>query len=741
MLQFKWTSIDIHTNEQANNMIKLFKKLNPDVGGFDTETTGLHIIKDKPFLVQFGFLDIPNMRGYTFAVDLEKQPILAEQTISAWNKLATKLKVYLAQNIKFDLHMLTNIGLNYYSDNVSDVMFYIRHAHDALTPANGGPPLGLKEYATRYIESSAKSHEQLLNKEKTAIAKELNLKLKIRLAPFKPPAKYEAKSYTLSVLEQIMKDPIFDISQFEPGVKQAYLDWLQLDVPLQIQPYITSFMTTDLVPYNMLNRTNLKKYAHYDIIYLLEIYYKLRPIVENRKNMAGIEIENKLIYPFWEMERCGFAVDKDYLLTAKNNLKEYIKQSRKELFAIIGGEEFSIGQHEKVKFLLKKFFNIDLPTTNSETLNRTLSTLKTNNSHPAACNFIERLQELRTLEKWYSVYIMRFVKNLIKSDRLYTTLNQVGTVSGRITSDFQQFPSTGITTRDGVQLFSPRNLIKPTGGNYKNIIYLDYSQIELRFQAFYTILVGHPDLNLCRAYMPYKCVNKNNELFDYTNPTHIKNWNKEWYYEEDPSKHWIPTDVHGATTEKATGLTPEDEGFAYARKHIGKRVNFAKNYGAQFGKIKDMFPDKTDEEIKKIDGAYYAAFPGVKEYHNYCNQRAQLASYTENLFGVKYYGVSGHKLKNMLIQGSAAYFLKWKIVQLYEYMKQNNLKSRLQMQIHDELSWEIYDGETGEAFNFKRIMEDWDESLVPIVADLEITNTTWADKFEIKTEEDLINAI
>lgn len=741
MLQFKWIFTTIHTNKQANDMVALFTKLNPEVGAFDTETTGLHIIADKPFVVQFGFLDIPTKTGYTFAVDLEKQPILAMQTLKAWSKLATKLKVYLAHNIKFDLHMLANIGLKYSCENVSDSMFYIRHAHDALTPANGGPPLGLKEYATRYIDSSAKAHEHLLAKEKTTIAKELNLKLKTRLAKFIPPEKFKAKSYTLSVIEQMMKDPIFEIDQWEPGVKQAYLDWLQLDVPLKIQPFITSCMSADLVPYNMLNRTNLMTYAHYDIVYVLEIYYKLRPIVENRGNMAGIEIENKLIHPFWEMERCGFAVDKTYLLNAKNNVKEYIKQCRQELFEITGGEEFAVGQHEKVLHLLKNKFNITTNTTNADNLNHILNDLKHTNSNTQGRLFIERLQELRTLEKWYSVYIMRFVKNLIKSDRLYTALNQVGTVSGRITSDFQQFPSSGITTRDGEQLFSPRHLIKPSGDKYKNIIYLDYSQIELRFQAFYTILVGHPDLNLCRAYMPYKCINKAGELFDYKNPNHIKNWNKEWYYEEAPDKHWIPTDVHGATTEKATGLTPEDEGFAYARKHIGKRVNFAKNYGAQFGKIKDMFPEKTDEEIRRIDNAYYEAFPGVKEYHNYCNQRAQLTSYTENLFGIRYYGVSGHKLKNMLVQGSAAYYLKWKIIQLTEYMKKQNLKSKLQMQIHDELSWEMHEDEVEEAFNFQKIMEDWDESLVPIVADLEITNTTWDAKFEIKTKEELKNAI
>ena len=75
--------------------------------------------------------------------------------------------------------------------------------------------------------------------------------------------------------------------------------------------------------------------------------------------------------------------------------------------------------------------------------------------------------------------------------------------------------------------------------------------------------------------------------------------------------------MHGATTTAATGLKPGDPGFKEARYAIGKRTNFAKNYGAQYKKIRQMYPNKTEEECHKIDDAYYTAFPGVKEYHNY----------------------------------------------------------------------------------------------------------------------------
>ena len=159
-------------------------------------------------------------------------------------------------------------------------------------------------------------------------------------------------------------------------------------------------------------------------------------------------------------------------------------------------------------------------------------------------------------------------------------------------------------------------------------------------------------------------------------------------------------------------------------------MNFAKNYGAQFNRIKVMFPDYDDETIHRIDDAYYKAFPGVKQYHEYCYEICKTAPYAVNLFGVRYYGLSGHKLINCLVQGSGAYFLKEKICALDKYITENNLKSRMQMQIHDEISFEIAEGEEQHVYKFKEIMQEFDGSYVPVIADLEFTKTTWGEKYE-----------
>lgn len=737
MLKLKWTSTTITNEKQAREIFCRIKELPLTIGAFDTETTGLHIINDKPFIFIFGFIMPDVEHGETYAIDMLAYPALSRRVIKTWHKYAAKLNKYLAHNVKFDLHMLENNGTPYEGDNLSDTQFYIRYAHDALTPDNGGAPLKLKLYAAQYITPTAGSYEKVIDQEKSAIAKSINGKLKLRLAKCgAPPAKYTAKSYTIGVIEDIFKDCILTPEDLELHVAKEYLTWLEQDVPATIRErMLEALVSSDDIPYTMLNRDNVLKYAHYDVIWVLEIYLACNPVIKARQNEIGLKFEEDTIRPLLEMESVGFLADKEYLEQARTVLKQYIRECRVRLWNAVQ-TEFKVGQSELIQELVYKVFNVKINSTNKTELELLVSSLKRKREHPELIDFVERLTELRTLEKWYSAYIKRFQNNLRHCDKLYTQINQVGTVSGRVTSDFQQFPRDAIVDRNNKELFHPRKIVKAEDG----LIYLDYSQIELRFQALYTILVGHPDLNLCRAYMPYKCY-RNSEtkiFFDYNKPEDIKTYTQyKWFHEED-NVEWAPTDVHGATTTYATGLKKGDEGFKEARYAIGKRTNFAKNYGAKYKKICEMFPEKTEEECHRIDDAYYLAFPGVKEYHKYCYDVALSSAYGMNLFGIKYYGVTGHKLINLLIQGSAAYYLKWKIKQLYDYRQQHSIKTKTQMQIHDELSFKRnLDDSLNIFFEFQKIMQDWSDTLIPIVAEMEVTKTNWAEKKEVHSLNDL----
>jgi DNA polymerase-1 len=720
----------IRCYKEAEEMSLLFLEEKPTIGAFDTETNGLNIGICQPFMFQFGWLSNDSENIHAYVVELDKMfKTDAQKIIQLWHECAKYLTYYFAHNVKFDLHMLRNFGTPYTHDNLSDTQFLIRFAHDNIHTTEGGPPLSLKDYTQKYIDGDARYHEKLIKKERSDIAKHFNQVLKLKLKGEIPPEKFKAKSYTMKVLNEILEDCIADEDSLkEYSIYDKYIEWRD-ELPEFIKHKVTSSVSSDMIPYNILNRENMIKYAFKDIEYPLKIYKKLIPIIEARDNLNAFTFENKLIRPFYEMEAEGFQADLTYLILARERVKRYIKNKRLRLNRL-AGEPIKVTQHKRIKELLKERFELVLESTDVTVLQKCLN----ENIPPDTKAFISIIVELRTLEKWYSVYITRYIQNLKEAPKLYTQINQVGAVTGRVSSDFQQFPKKPICGDNNVELFHPRKMIKVSEGGYNAIVYLDYSQIELRLQAFYTILVGNTDRNLCRAYMPYGCNNENGVQFDYRNPEHIKNWNTLWYLEEDKEVLWTPLDVHGATTEIATGLTPDHPDFKKLRTEIGKRVNFAKNYGAQFNKIKELFPNKSLEEVRKIDESYYIAFPGIKTYHDYCYKRSYNSSYTENLFGIKYYNVSGHKLINMLIQGSAAHFLKEKIIAVTNYLKEHNLKSKFQMTIHDELIllWHKVDS-IQHILKLKNLMEDWTDTQVPIVVDIELSTTTWEAKKEVNS--------
>ena len=577
---FNWTKWHIRSAEEANDAFDKIAQIHPKYHAFDTETTGLHIIKDKPFLYQFGFIDEESKRGWAYSVDIERQPELAKAVIKSWHDYLAKGKhILIGQNIKYDLNMCINNGTPVSEDvRVTDLQFWIRYGNDALHTSEGGPPMALKDFATKYVDRNAKLHERALKNEQSTIAKTYNnrLKAKVQACQVPPALRATYKSVTLSCLNEIFKDPIFEISELPKDILDAYIEWKD-SLPLWLQKKVITLVEPEHIPYNKLNREVLIKYALDDIVWTLESFWKCRTSCIARKNVHAVKIENDLIFPLLRMERVGFKIDREYLESSRIKLRSYILERRK-LLRELTGAEFKIGQHAFIKEMLANDFDWSLPSTGAGVVDMELSKLIRENPSNPAIKVMQLIQELRTLEKWYSAYIIRFQKVIeyYNTDRLYTQMNQVGAVSGRFTSDFQQFPKEAITKEDGTELFHPRKMvIVPKDEGFIGLGYCDFSQIELRFQAFYTILVGAPDLNLCRAYMPYKCHKKDGTKFDYTNPEPIKHWADDWYLDENPEEKWTATDVHAATTI-AAGYSKDDPNFKKYRTTIGKRTNFAK---------------------------------------------------------------------------------------------------------------------------------------------------------------------
>ena len=720
-----WKHKLLQTEQDAQQALAVYKSWLDNgkvtASAYDTETTGLHPVVSVPFLFQCGFYNRETQHGWVYVVDIEHAPF-AKPFIRTWNKLTERAPLYLGHHVIFDQHMTTNIGVMYNKwENMSDTQFYIRASSNARQEKEGGEPLALKAWAKKHISKDADKYEKELKAFRTKAAQQYNSDLLKRTG-------WKKKQF-----DTFFNDKTNDYTDLPKDIMDIYLRWFH-ELPEYLQLQVTGTVESDMIGYQTLPRDKVIEYGFYDIEYTLTCYEMCEPVVRTRMTYEQIRRENQQLRPLYEMERVGFLVDKEYLSTCQKRMKAYIKQRREDL-NIIAGCPLKCGQHDKIKSILEETYGYTLESTGAEQLERLSDSIKHTEPDSDAIEFIDTILELRTLEKWYSTYIRKFEYQLKLSDRIYTSINQCGTVSGRVSCDFQQFPKKGLKSITGEELFDPRAMVI-TEPEYPAIVYLDYSAQELRVQALYTYLIGHPDYNMMRAYSPWKCHLADGTQYDPENPEHTKHaYDWVWYNDSD-NQVWTPTDLHGAMTKTIFPTISESDPQFHDMRYVGKRTNFAKNYGASYTRIREMFPEFDEETCHRIDEAYYNTFPGVKEYHQACFRWAEQPC-IDNLYGVKYYGVPGHNLRNMLVQGTSAYMTKDRIWALTNYMRDIGCKSKLVMQIHDEVQILWHKDDPPELmFEFKRIMQDID-SQVPIVSDMEVTFTTWKEKQEVSTLEEL----
>ena len=530
---------------------------------FDTETTGLHPVEDKPFLYQFGYYTT-NGSGYVWTVDLERQPILGVYFIQAINRLNTKAPIVLGHHVVFDLHMLKNIGAEVTDfHNFSDTQFYIRASSNAVQTDKGGEPLALKDWAVRHINPQANQYEKELKKMRTMAAQKLNNQL--LMATMMKKKDFDA----------FFKDKTNDWTMLSPNIRDKYKEWHD-HLPEYLKPIITGTVDSDDIRYDTLPRDAVAEYAAYDIDWTLNCYELTHEIAELRGGMVQIGFENQQIPWLFEMERVGFLVDKNYLMESKAKTRDYLLRRRADL-KLLAHDDITASQNQRIVLALAQM-GVVVEAANKEVLQLKLEDIQNDERYADAAEFIQTVLEVRHLEKFYSTYICRFEKQLTKSDRIYTSINQVQAVTGRVSCDFQQFPKEGITDMDGNSLFNPRQMVIAPEG--KALIYLDYSAQELRTQALWTLLIGHPDYNLLRAYCPWQCHRADGTQYDPANPEHVAAWNDGSWLNDSDNQPWTKTDPHAETTKAILRLLGKEEIINdpeqfHLWRYKGKTVNFA----------------------------------------------------------------------------------------------------------------------------------------------------------------------
>ena len=641
---------------------------------FDTETTGLHLKADKPFLMTITF------DNTTYALEREYMT----------QKVLDKMKHFdlvFGHNIKFDLHMLANIGLDYKWNNLADTMILARLSLET----DEMQTIALKALAKKYLSVQTGADEIKIKSALTALRRHNTSLLKMLL---------KEKGITKKAFDAMAKDTIYEPVDFHKKFMEDHPEPTYLDI--YKDPLYTKAML---------------EYAMNDTEITLELAKLMYPVVIGREQLHLFKKECNLILPLFRMERVGLNVDREYIEASRIKTRQYILRRRDELSRLVG-EPIKVGQHKRIKDLFKERWGVVLQSSDDRALAGV--------SRPGAQDAAKIIRELRTLEKWYSAYILRLLDKSKYDGRAYTQINQSAASTGRVSSDFQQFPKYAMYDENKQELFHPRRAIITTGNGYDKTYYLDYSQIELRVQANYTFDISGGDLNMCRAYMPFKCHNASGKKFD---PLEDKDLAfKEKWLQDENNVVWKPVDLHSATASQAfPEVDPKSDEFKHLR-FLGKSTNFAKNYGATANALISQF-GFTREVAKKMDEAYYKAFPKILDYQKLVRDSYTRRGFVKNRYGRRYYLGDRrfiYKLYNYIIQGTCADMLKEKIIEVDNFLKP--YKTRFQMNIHDELSFEVYTGEEFLIPTIKKMMEDVDWMTVPVVADVEVTHTNWAEK-------------
>ena len=725
-LGYKYRHIDIKDEGSIgylSTLITMAEEFKPNYLYYDTETNGLHIITSRPFLVSFGF-KIDNYK-YVITMDYDKDIMN-----KFWKRISeSSLKNndnfigVGAHNAKYDYHMMENGGSPipesidlFDSITVARLTEYVdEHASMSLETLGG-----------KYVSDDAKFAGKIIKD----IIKKINAERRKKLREDIMDAFPEDGFVTIT--KSGKRKATGKLSQLIEEYDKTRTQFLNDDNPYFkfIDDHFKEATYQDVYEREP---ELMRSYAADDIVIGLEYLEKAMPTLLNvDNNLTVTKREGKLIRAVAWMEDTGLKVDVDYVLKCRKNMIAYRDLLYFEL-QMYTGVEFSVGQHEMIKKILRCRYFIKTDKADE----KALKYIRDNTTEEEVKDICNNIMELRTLDKWISTYIDGKL-NAIVNGRIYTDINNSGAVSGRVSCDMQQQPKEALFDRDGNELFHPRRMFICDDGFC--LAFCDESQMELRVQAYYTIIhASEPDLLMCRAYMPYKCYNEVSTLFDHNNPKHIKDYAKHTWYELGTGKEWVPTDLHSATTKNAfPELEEGTEEFKHHRK-LGKRANFLKVYQGGVDALMNAL-DVNRETAEALDKAFYKSFPRIKEYQDWVVQHLSQYGFVENLYGRRYYMDDSrfyYRACNYLIQGTCADMVKTFEIKVWEYLTKNKLKSRLVLPIHDELMVAVAKDEMFVIDEVKRIMEDVTDVIksIPMISEPEMSETNWAEKKEYIREE------
>lgn len=445
---------------------------------------------------------------------------------------------------------------------------------------------------------------------------------------------------------------------------------------------------------NQLNMRNLspeqiKDYACEDA----DITLKLKNILEksiNENQLANLlySIELPLIYVLADMEYTGVKLDENALKEYSKKLTEILISYESEIFKLADGE-FNINSAKQVgEILFEKLKIVDKPkktkTGQYVTSEEVLESLKA--SHP----IVAKILEYRGTKKLLSTYVDALPLLINPRDnKIHTSYNQTITSTGRLSSSNPNLQNIPIRDDQGREI--RKAFVADEGSTFFSA---DYSQIELRIMAH---------------------LSKDENMIDAFNSG---------------------ADIHAATAAKIYKI-PLEEVTSNMRR-MAKTANFGIIYGISIFGLAERLIIPRGEAKLLIDG-YFESYPKVKEYMDNIIQTAKEYGYVETIFGRKRYlpdinsrnaTVRGYAERNAInapIQGSAADIIKVAMNKIFECFEKENIKSKMILQVHDELNFNVCNDELSRV---KEIVIEEMESAYQMVVPLKVdtgTGTNWLE--------------
>ena len=429
-----------------------------------------------------------------------------------------------------------------------------------------------------------------------------------------------------------------------------------------------------------LSPTDIYEYAAEDA----DITLRLKNVLEPRLKELGVEelfwnIEMPLVRVLADMELNGVCLDTEALQDTSKIFTERMKQYEQEIYKE-AGEEFNISSPKQVgDILFGKLQIMDKPkktkTGQYVTSEEVLQSLESKSP------IVRNILNYRGMKKLLSTYIDALPKLINpRTGHIHTSFNQALTATGRLSSSDPNLQNIPVRTDDGKEI---RKCFIPEDGCL--FFSADYSQIELRIMAHLS-----EDENMMEAF-------------------------REGH------------DIHRATAAKIWHVDIDKVTDAQRKK--AKQANFGIIYGiTTYGLAQRM--DIPNGEAKELIEGYFRTFPKVQAYMEHAKEVARAKGYAETLFRRRRYladinsrnatvrGFAERNAINAPIQGTEADIIKVAMVRIWERFKKEGIRSKMILQVHDELNFSVFPEEREQVERI--VIEEMQNAYplnVPLIAD------------------------